>query len=110
MDATGMAVLLGIIVLLGLIGFMAAWRRDAKRSEKVADNPERVDTRPEREQQPGRPPVTGRKTEMATILWLIAVVLVIAGIVQIVRGGLIPGIVIIVVGLLIGPGGVSLFT
>ena len=37
---------------------------------------------------------------MATILWLIAVVLVIAGIVQIVRGGIIPGIVLIVVGLL----------
>lgn len=47
---------------------------------------------------------------MATILWLIAVVLVIAGIVQIVRGSLIPGIVMIVIGLLIGPGGVSLFT
>ena len=47
---------------------------------------------------------------MATILWLIAVVLVIAGIVQIVRGGLVPGIVMIVIGLLVGPGGVSLFT
>ena len=46
---------------------------------------------------------------MATILWLIAVVLVIAGIVQIVRGGVIPGIVLIVVGLLVGPGGVSIF-
>ena len=38
---------------------------------------------------------------MATILWIIAVVLVIAGIVQIVRGGIIPGIVLIVVGLLV---------
>jgi uncharacterized protein YqgC (DUF456 family) len=47
---------------------------------------------------------------MATILWLIAVVLVIAGIVQLVRGGVVPGIVLIVVGLLIGPGGVSIFT
>jgi hypothetical protein len=47
---------------------------------------------------------------MATILWIIAVVLVIAGIVQIVRGGLLPGIVMIVIGLLIGPGGVSIFT
>lgn len=46
---------------------------------------------------------------MATVLWLIAVVLVIAGIVQIVRGGIIPGIVLIVVGLLVGPGGVSIF-
>jgi uncharacterized protein YqgC (DUF456 family) len=47
---------------------------------------------------------------MEMILWIIAVVLVIAGIVQIVRGGLLPGIVMIVVGLLIGPGGVSIFT
>lgn len=46
---------------------------------------------------------------MATILWIIAVVLVIAGIVQLVRGGIVPGIVLIVVGLLIGPGGVSIF-
>jgi hypothetical protein len=38
------------------------------------------------------------------------VVLVIAGIVQIVRGGVLPGIVMIVLGLLIGPGGVSIFT
>jgi uncharacterized protein YqgC (DUF456 family) len=47
---------------------------------------------------------------MELILWLIAVVLVIAGIVQIVRGGILPGIVLIVVGLLVGPGGVSIFT
>jgi hypothetical protein len=46
---------------------------------------------------------------MGTILWIIAAVLVIAGIVQIVQGELILGIVLIVVGLLVGPGGVSLF-
>jgi len=46
---------------------------------------------------------------MATILWLIAVVLVIAGIVTIVRGQMLFGIVLIVVGLLVGPGGVSIF-
>jgi hypothetical protein len=46
---------------------------------------------------------------MTTILWLIAVILVIAGIVTIIRGGLLMGIVLIVVGLLIGPGGVSIF-
>jgi hypothetical protein len=44
-----------------------------------------------------------------TILWLIAVILVIFGIVTIFRGGLILGIVLIVVGLLVGPGGVSVF-
>ena len=46
MDATGMAILIGILVVLLLVGFMAAWRRDAKRSEKVADNPERLHTDP----------------------------------------------------------------
>ena len=46
---------------------------------------------------------------MATILWLIAVVLVIAGIVTIFRGQTLFGIVLIVVGLLVGPGGVSIF-
>lgn len=47
---------------------------------------------------------------MMTILWLIAVVLVIAGIYTIVaRRDLLWGIVLIVVGLLVGPGGVSIF-
>jgi hypothetical protein len=46
---------------------------------------------------------------MVTVLWLIAVVLVIAGIVTLVRGQMLMGIVLIVVGLLIGPGGVSIF-
>jgi len=47
---------------------------------------------------------------MEFILWLIAVVLVIAGIVSIVRGGVLWGVVLIIVGLLVGPGGVSVFT
>jgi hypothetical protein len=47
---------------------------------------------------------------MDFILWIIAVVLVIAGIVTIIRGGILWGIVLIVVGLLVGPGGVSIFT
>jgi hypothetical protein len=46
---------------------------------------------------------------MYTLLWLIAVILVIAGIVWIVRGRALAGIVMIIVGLLIGPGGVSIF-
>ncbi|MGZ4427307.1 MAG: GPGG-motif small membrane protein [Nocardioidaceae bacterium] len=46
---------------------------------------------------------------MHFILWLIAVILVISGIVTIIRGGLLLGIVLIVVGLLVGPGGVSIF-
>jgi len=47
---------------------------------------------------------------MATILWILAVVLVISGIVALVRGQALWGIVLIVVGLLVGPGGVSIFT
>ena len=46
---------------------------------------------------------------MALILWLIAVVLVIGGIVTLVRGQILFGILLIVVGLLVGPGGVSIF-
>jgi len=47
---------------------------------------------------------------MEFILWLIAVILVIAGIVTIVRGAVLYGIILIIIGLLVGPGGVSLFT
>ena len=47
---------------------------------------------------------------MAFILWIIAVALVIYGIVTIVRGNLVLGIVLIVLGLLVGPGGVSILT
>ena len=44
-----------------------------------------------------------------TILLIIAAVLVIAGIVSLLRGEMLWGIVLIVLGLLVGPGGVSIF-
>lgn len=44
-----------------------------------------------------------------TILWIIAAIFVIAGIVTLIRGSVLMGIVLIVIGLLIGPGGVSIF-
>ncbi len=44
------------------------------------------------------------------VLWIIAAVLVIAGIIAIIRGAILWGIVLIIVGLLVGPGGVSIFT
>ena len=47
---------------------------------------------------------------MAFILWIIAVVLVISGIAALLRRQVAYGIVLIVVGLLVGPGGVSVFT
>lgn len=46
---------------------------------------------------------------LSLILWVIAAVLVIGGIVTLIRGAVLAGIAMIVVGLLIGPGGVSIF-
>ncbi|MFL6107850.1 MAG: GPGG-motif small membrane protein [Marmoricola sp.] len=45
---------------------------------------------------------------MGTVLWLAAVLLVIIGIVELLQGALVLGIVLIVFGLLVGPGGVSI--
>lgn len=46
---------------------------------------------------------------MATFLWIVAAILVISGIFAIFRSQLVWGIVLIVLGLLVGPGGVSIF-
>jgi hypothetical protein len=46
---------------------------------------------------------------VATLLWIIAVVLVIAGILALLRRQILWGAVLIIVGLLVGPGGVSIF-
>ena len=46
---------------------------------------------------------------MVFLLWLLAVVLVVGGIVYLVRGEWLVGLALIVVGLLVGPGGVSIF-
>ncbi|HSD48365.1 MAG TPA: GPGG-motif small membrane protein [Actinomycetota bacterium] len=43
------------------------------------------------------------------MLWILAAILVIAGIVTLIRGGVLAGVALIIVGLLVGPGGVSLF-
>jgi hypothetical protein len=51
----------------------------------------------------------GNSSAMTTLLWLLAVVLVIAGIVLLVQGSIIAGIVVMVLGFLVGPGGVSIF-
>ncbi|MEV0273773.1 MAG: hypothetical protein HOV71_17980 [Hamadaea sp.] len=47
---------------------------------------------------------------MDFLLWIIAVILVIAGVFALIRRQIIWGIVLIVLGLLVGPGGVSLFS
>ncbi len=45
---------------------------------------------------------------MLTLLWIAAVILVVAGIVSLFRGAVVAGIALIVIGLLVGPGGVSI--
>ena len=47
---------------------------------------------------------------MLTLLWILAVILVIAGIVTAVHGQVLLGVVLVIVGLLVGPGGASIFT
>ena len=46
---------------------------------------------------------------MHTILWLIAVVIAIAGVLALFRRQILWGIVLLVVACLVGPGGVSIF-
>jgi hypothetical protein len=53
---------------------------------------------------------THKERQMAFILWILAVILVVWGIVTLIRGQALMGIVLIIVGLLVGPGGVSIFT
>lgn len=53
---------------------------------------------------------TSEGVSMNFLLWIIAVILVIAGIVTLIHGSVIFGLVLIIVGLLVGPGGVSIFS
>lgn len=45
----------------------------------------------------------------ATILWIIAVILVVVGIIQLLQGQIILGIVLLIAAALVGPGGYSMF-
>ncbi|SCF17904.1 hypothetical protein GA0070215_110109 [Micromonospora marina] len=54
--------------------------------------------------------MSGYPADMELILWILAVVLVVAGILALFRRQILWGIVLIVVGLLVGPGGVSIFS
>jgi hypothetical protein len=47
---------------------------------------------------------------MELVLWILAVVLVVAGVLALFRRQVLWGVVLIIVGLLVGPGGVSMFT
>ena len=45
-----------------------------------------------------------------TVLWIIAVIIAVVGIVQLVQGQILFGIVLLVVACLVGPGGYSIFS
>jgi hypothetical protein len=45
----------------------------------------------------------------ATLLWILAAILVIVGIVQLFQGQIVLGVVLIIAGCLVGPGGYSVF-
>jgi hypothetical protein len=47
---------------------------------------------------------------MELLLWILAVILVVSGLFSLFRGAVLYGIVLIIVGFLVGPGGVSIFT
>ncbi|HSO04590.1 MAG TPA: GPGG-motif small membrane protein [Candidatus Limnocylindrales bacterium] len=47
---------------------------------------------------------------MDLILWILAVILVVSGIVALTRKQVLWGVVLIIVGLLVGPAGVSIFS
>ncbi|MBA2770296.1 MAG: hypothetical protein H0U35_14450 [Sporichthyaceae bacterium] len=47
---------------------------------------------------------------MSMLLWILAVLIGIWGVVTLIRGQVLLGIILIVVAFLVGPGGVSIFT
>jgi membrane protein required for beta-lactamase induction len=54
--------------------------------------------------------VNERRTTMkGTLLWVIAAILVVVGVVQLFQGQIIFGVVLIIAGCLVGPGGYSVF-
>ena len=45
----------------------------------------------------------------ATVLWVIAVIIAVIGVIQLLQGQIIPGIVLLIAAALVGPGGYSIF-
>lgn len=45
---------------------------------------------------------------MPSLLWILAVLLIVGGVITLIQGSILFGILLIVVGLLVGPGGVTL--
>ena len=52
----------------------------------------------------------GYLSRMELLLWILAVILVVAGVLALFRRQILWGVVLIIVGLLVGPGGVSIFS
>lgn len=46
---------------------------------------------------------------MSFLLWILAVILVVFGVINLIQGQILLGLVLLVVGLAIGPGGYSIF-
>ena len=46
---------------------------------------------------------------MGFLLWILAVILVVFGVVQLLQGQILLGVICIIVGLAVGPGGYSIF-
>jgi len=52
----------------------------------------------------------GYRIVMTVLLWLAAVVLVVVGLVLLIQGSIIAGVLLMVLGFLVGPGGYSIFS
>jgi hypothetical protein len=52
----------------------------------------------------------GNQHAMELLLWILAIILVVSGVFALFRSQILWGIVLIIVGFLVGPGGVSVFT
>lgn len=46
----------------------------------------------------------------ASVLWILAVLFVIAGLIGVLQGNVLIGLLLVLIGVLIGPGGVSVFS
>jgi hypothetical protein len=54
--------------------------------------------------------IADRKEALMFLLWILAVLIGIWGVVTLIRGQVLAGIVLIIVAFLVGPGGVSVFS
>ena len=59
--------------------------------------------------QPEHPHPLRRGLMNATVLWIIAVVIAVVGVIQLIQGQILFGIILLVAAALVGPGGYSLF-